>query len=96
MKIVCKVTGGPNDGTYEDDNWPRTHSYPLRGWGAITDNFHLERTFEATCKTVIEANPGKRGQNIEVTRKHKYQVISRDETDDVLLVGMKHCGVQAD
>jgi hypothetical protein len=96
MKIVCTVSGGPNDGTYEDDNWPRTHSYPLRGWGAITDNFHLAMTFEATCQTVVETKEGGQKQSIEVSRKHKYQVISRDETDGVLFVGMKHCGVQAE
>jgi hypothetical protein len=96
MKIVCNVTGGPNDGLYEDDNWPRTHSYPLRGWGAITDNFHLERTFEATCKTVVEGKEGKRMRSVEVTRKHKYQVVSRKESDEVLVVGMQHRGVQAE
>jgi hypothetical protein len=92
MKIVCEVIGGPQEGTYEDGNWPNTRSFPISAWASITDDFAVGREVEALSTANLKSGHGKKPKDSGSKHTYVYEVVSCEDTAGVVHVRMEYRG----
>jgi hypothetical protein len=96
LKVVVEMIYGPWEGTYEGESSDTEEGFDsrnfLKNWGKLTNRFQVGRRLEsispAAMKLMLTGKPPDRG-----TRGHKYEVVSRDESDGTLRARLEYRGI---